>query len=177
MIDLTSILPYEIAGPEITKIAKAATNYWSEIETKIAILFESERSALTCHEVTLDSFAWQRRITRFPAEELDLYRKRVDNAFFNRRESGSTKGLKDLFIRFGVADFQILERLETEDPDTVVINIPELSLSQSTDTFLKALQEFGLTCRRYYFVVSDFAQVETAIFEFNNNHTTESCQV
>lgn len=109
----------------------------------------TQQDPLTCSEAMLALTAWERDITRFKGEPLELFRKRVKFAFINAREAGGTAGFVDIFGRFDITLRAQMERIDGMDWDIIMLLLDE-HCDQLTERLANELvKQYHRTCRRY----------------------------
>jgi hypothetical protein len=108
---------------------------------------------LTCSEAVLQLLAWDRDISRFTGEPLDLYRKRVAFAFKNAVDAGGEAGFYSIFSRLGMTISNLDERSPGIDWDIITITMEDDAQTENQDLLSTLIQHYGRTCRRYYFRV------------------------
>ncbi|ELM3614822.1 phage tail protein [Aeromonas sobria] len=113
----------------------------------------AQQDPLTCSEAMLSLLAWERDITRFKGEPLDLFRKRVKYAFINAQDSGEVAGFKRIFERLGIGWCELHERQDGTPWDVITIEVDDSALTQNQQLMETLIQHYGRTCRRYRFQV------------------------
>lgn len=108
---------------------------------------------LTCSEEVLQLLAWDRDISRFAGEPLDLYRKRVAFAFKNAVDAGGSAGFYSIFSRLGMTINNLEERSPGIDWDIITITMADDTAAENQTLTATLIQHYGRTCRRYYFRV------------------------
>ena len=84
-------LPFWMNKGELAKLLAACKKFWQWLYDWL--LWPSKQfDPLVCPEPLLALLAWERDITRFNGEPLDLFRKRVAYAWINARDAGSVEG-------------------------------------------------------------------------------------
>jgi len=161
-------LSFWMSGPELTKLAKAAQNWFAKLMAW-AIWPAQQMDPETCTETVLDLIAWQRDIDRFNGEPLLLYRKRVKYAYANAKDAGSVAGFKRIFMRLGVGYVKIEERLPGRDWDIISLNISDSQLAKNQDLLRVLLQHYGRTCRRYEWTIITPLTIQTRVETFDND--------
>ncbi|PPS26396.1 phage tail protein [Pseudomonas amygdali pv. morsprunorum] len=161
-------LPFWLNGTELAKLRAAAQGWWERVEGWLRWPL-MQMDADTCHLVVLDLLAWQRDITRFKGEPESLYRLRVKYAFINAVDAGSTAGMKRILIRLGVGYVEIEERMPDRDWDVVLLRFTDSQLANNPELLRVLIQQYGRTCRRYYFVTLTPITLGTAMVDFNDD--------
>ncbi|MDM5065544.1 phage tail protein [Aeromonas salmonicida] len=113
----------------------------------------TQQDPMTCSEAMLVLLAWERDITRFKGEPLDLFRKRVKYAFINAQDSGEVAGFKRIFERLGIGWCELHERQEGAPWDVITIEVADSTLADNQRLVETLIQHYGRTCRRYRFQV------------------------
>lgn len=113
----------------------------------------AQQDPLTCSEAMLALIAWERDITRFKGEPLDLYRKRVKYAFINAQDSGEVAGFKRIFDRLGIGWCELYERQDGTPWDVITIEVADSAMAKNQQLMETLIQHYGRTCRRYRFQV------------------------
>ncbi|MFM1649100.1 phage tail protein [Aeromonas salmonicida] len=113
----------------------------------------TQQDPMTCSEAMLTLIAWERDITRFKGEPLDLFRKRVKYAFINAKDSGEVAGFKRIFERLGIGWCELHERQEATPWDVITIEVVDSALAANQQLMETLIQHYGRTCRRYRFQV------------------------
>lgn len=113
----------------------------------------TQQDPMTCSEAMLALLAWERDITRFKGEPLDLFRKRVKYAFINAKDSGEVAGFKRVFERLGIGWCELHERQEGAPWDVITIEVADSTIADNQRLVETLIQHYGRTCRRYRFQV------------------------
>ena len=164
-------LPFWLDGPQLAKLKAAAHSWWEKVEGWLQWPL-MQMNADTCHITVLDLLAWQRDISRFKDEPESLYRLRVEFAFINAVDAGSTAGLKRILQRLGVGYVEINERLPDRDWDVVLLRLSDSQLSQNPELMRVLIQQYGRTCRRYDFVTITPVSLRIVAVDFNDDQQT-----
>ena len=170
MIDIQTELKTWLNGLEIVKLIKATKAFWEKVEVWLQVPLK-QIDIENCHPRMVEVHGWGRRVARFPDEDIDLYRKRVLEAF---QGAGLIKGLDDILTRFEVPEYTILERLPQVDPDIVTIEMPQGGITENLDLLLNIFQEYGMTCRRYSQTVNEGAVIYVPSAMVGHNQDTET---
>ena len=141
-------LPFWLSNAVFEGLRKAAVAYWGKIEEWITWPL-TQFDALTCSEAILDLLAYQRDITQFTDEPLDMYRKRVALAYVNACDAGSKAGFEAIFARLGIGYLETEERSDPVDWDVVLLRLSDSQVAQNPDLLQRIIQKYGRTCRRY----------------------------
>lgn len=153
MADLPKLkLPSWMGKGEPLKLANAAHKFW--LVARDWLLWPLEQiDAETCAESLLNILAFERDITRFVGEPLQLFRKRVKYAFINAEDSGSIAGFSAIFKRLGIGDITQLERQSGYDWDVIIIRVTDSQIADNNTLMMALIRQYGRTCRRYIFEV------------------------
>lgn len=133
-------------------LASGINALWQRIKGWL-VLPLAQQDPLTCSEPLLALLAWERDISRFNGEPLELFRKRVKFAFVNARDAGEVAGFKRIFKRLGIGWCDIHERQEGEPWDVITIEVADSTLVSNQVLIETLIQQYGRTCRRYRFEV------------------------
>ncbi len=164
-------LPFWMAGPELTKLARAAQT-WFSLLMGWAIWPAQQMDPETCTELVLNLIAWQRDITRFEGEPLALYRLRVKYAYANATDAGSVAGFKRIFQRLGVGYLETEERMPGRDWDIIALYLSDSQLGDNQDLLQVLIQHYGRTCRRYEWTIISPLPITMRIETFDNDSQT-----
>ncbi|QWL79691.1 hypothetical protein HQ395_13445 [Aeromonas hydrophila] len=133
----------------------------------------AQQDPLTCSESLLALLAWERDITRFKGEPLDLFRKRVKFAFINARDAGGTAGFVDIFGRFDITLRAQMERIDGMDWDIILLLLDEHSDQLTERLTHELVKQYRRTCRRYEVGVTAFTdQQQLGCAEFSACYQT-----
>lgn len=155
----------EIKEPHF--LSKGVSAFFSMV--KSWLLFPLQQTdPLTCSESLLNLMAWDRDITRFKGEPLQLYRKRVKYALINAKDAGSVAGFKAIFQRLGIGIVSFKER-ENEDWDICTIELTDSDLSGNSALVQALIEQYGRTCRRYRIEVTYSSTINIAGNKFPHN--------
>ncbi|MGQ8702886.1 phage tail protein [Serratia marcescens] len=145
-------LPSWMRIGEPLKLAKACLSFWT---TYMGWVYWPLRQLdpQTCSEWLLDVLAYQRDISRFVDEPLDLYRKRVTYAFVNAQDAGEVAGFIAIFERLGIGHVEIEERMPDQDWDVIGVTVTDNQITGNADLLMEIIRHYGRTCRRYEFRV------------------------
>lgn len=103
-------LPCWMNRGEPQKLAAVCKNFWLWLDSWLRWPLQ-QFNALNCNETLLYLLAWQRDVTRLAGEPLELFRRRVNFAFINAQDAGSTAGFLRIFERLGIGFVGINERV------------------------------------------------------------------
>ena len=145
-------LPWWMSGEELTKLKNAAIEWFKRIAQWAKWPLE-QIDPLTCDRGILELIAWQRDITRYDGEPLDLYRKRVAYAFVNARDAGSTIGFINICERLDIGHISTEERIQGIDWDIINIHLNDDQLADNPELLKTIIRQYGRTCRRYNFLL------------------------
>ncbi|ELM2914663.1 hypothetical protein RYT22_000068 [Salmonella enterica] len=108
---------------------------------------------LTCTPALLNLLAYDRDISRFDGEPLELFRRRVAYAFVNARDAGSVEGFISIFERLGIGYVELMERQPGIDWDVIQVRVTDSQIATNTQLMIQIIRQYGRTCRRYQFEV------------------------
>ena len=145
-------LPSWMDQGEPAKLLQAGIKFWRWVYGWVTWP-QQQFDPLTCAEPLLNLLAWERDITRFKGEPLDLYRRRVKFAFINARDAGEVAGFIAIFERLGIGYVEVLERQPGLDWDVIVLQVTDGQISDNSDLLLEIVRKYGRTCRRYQYEV------------------------
>lgn len=156
-----SDFPQKLAGLKLpswmdkgdpARLLRACVKFWSQVYEWITWPLR-QFDPLTCAEPILSLIAWERDMSRFNGEPLELYRKRVSYAFINAQQAGEIAGFIAIFARLGIGKVELLERQDGEDWDVIVARVTDSQIADNSDLLLEIIRKYGRTCRRYRFEV------------------------
>lgn len=127
-----------------------------------------QMDALTCNESLLNLMAWDRDISRFDGEPLDVFRKRVKYAAINAKDAGSVAGFKRIFERLDVGMVTFKERVHAEEWDVCTIELTDEAISNNSKLVKVLIEQYGRTCRRYRFEVVYPNRTQISLAEFSH---------
>ena len=169
-------LPFWLGGKELTKLTHSCEQFYAEVESWLRWPL-SQLDPGTCSEGVLNLLAWQRDITRFKGESLDLFRKRVAYAFINNVDAGSTAGIKRILERLGIGYCEVDERTPGVDWDIITLKLSDSQLAQHPELLEIILQMYGRTCRRYVFSTITPVKLLTNANTFFHDQVTQVAQL
>ncbi|MGY3895734.1 phage tail protein [Aeromonas enterica] len=137
---------------EPTFLIRGAMGFWRQVRSWLLYPLASQ-DPLTCSPSMLGLLAWERDITRFDGEPLDLYRKRVKWAYLNARDAGDVAGFKRIFERLGLGWCELHERQADTDWDVITVEVTDSDAANNQALMMELIQHYGRTCRRYRFQV------------------------
>ncbi|MEL5235065.1 phage tail protein [Serratia bockelmannii] len=146
------LLPSWMNRGEPAKLLRACRHFWLWVYGWLTWPLK-QLDAATCAVPLLQVLAYQRDITRFNGEPLELFRKRVQYAFINARDAGSVAGFIAIFERLGVGYVEILERQPGIDWDVISVRVTDGQVASNPDLLMQVIRQYGRTCRRYRFEV------------------------
>ncbi|USD19761.1 phage tail protein [Microbulbifer variabilis] len=135
---------------EVAKLGVMLERWWAYVTSWLEWPIE-EMDPDTCGLSALNLLAWQRNVTRFDREPIELYRLRVKYAYVNTVDAGSVAGIQRIFDRLGVGYVEVIERDPNRDWDVIILQLSDAQLSHNQDLLRLLLQKYGRTCRRYEF--------------------------
>lgn len=145
-------LPFWMSKGEPGKLLAVMRRFWAEVYGWITWPV-NQFDPLVCPEPLLNLLAYDRDITRFDSEPLELFRKRVAYAFINARDAGSVAGFIAIFERLGIGKVELLERQDGQDWDVIIARVTDSQIADNSDLLLEIIRKYGRTCRRYRFEV------------------------
>ncbi len=145
-------LPWWMSGEELTKLKNAAIE-WFILVVSWAKWPLGQLDPITCDIGILELIAWQRDITRYPGEPLQLYRKRVAFAFVNARDAGSHEGFIKICERLEIGHIVTQERQPDWPWDYVNIYLEDEQMADNPELLKTIIRQYGRTCRRYNFIL------------------------
>ena len=152
-------LPWWMDGKTITEqlsepwyLAQGLAGFWGQVRSWLLYPLK-QVDPLTCSEAVLQLLAWDRDISRFAGEPLDMFRKRVAFAYKNAVDAGGEAGFYNIFQRLGMSITNLEERSPGIDWDVITITMEDDTASENQTLTATLIQHYGRTCRRYYFRV------------------------
>lgn len=145
-------LPFWMSKGEPGKLLAVMRRFWAEVYGWITWPV-NQFDPLVCPEPLLNLLAYDRDITRFDCEPLELFRKRVAYAFINASDAGSVAGFIAIFERLGIGKVELLERQDGQDWDVIIARVTDSQIADNSDLLLEIIRKYGRTCRRYRFEV------------------------
>lgn len=146
------VLPFWMSKGEPGKLLAVMRRFWAEVYGWITWPV-NQFDPLVCPEPLLNLLAYDRDITRFDSEPLELFRKRVAYAFVNASDAGSVAGFIAIFERLGIGHVELLERQDGQDWDVIIARVTDSQIADNSDLLLEIIRKYGRTCRRYRFEV------------------------
>lgn len=169
-------LPVWMNKGEVAKLRNAAHWFWSGVYSWLLWPLR-QIDPLTCNEELLDALAWQRDITRFNGEPIELYRKRVNFAFVNARDSGSKAGFNAIFKRLDMGELTQLERRPGIDWDVITLLLTDEQVSKYHYLLMIIIYQHGRTCRRYFFEVQNSYFMQLRVGSIAGEYVTYSARL
>ncbi|MFU0931445.1 hypothetical protein ACM26E_11640 [Kluyvera cryocrescens] len=145
-------LPSWMDKGDPARLLRACVKFWSQVYEWVTWPLR-QFDPLTCAEPILSLIAWERDMTRFNGEPLELYRKQVSYAFINAQQAGEIAGFIAIFARLGIGKVELLERQDGDDWDVIVARVTDSQIADNSDLLLEIIRKYGRTCRRYRFEV------------------------
>lgn len=164
-------LPFWMAGKQLSLLAATAKLWWSKLAGWINFP-GTFLDPLTCPMVVLNLLAWERAITRYPAEPERLYRLRVKYAYANGKDAGSIAGWKRIFKRLELPPVELEERQHGADWDVIDIVLNDADMPDAQNVLEIIIDDYGRTCRRYRFVSRIEMPRSIGIVSFSADHNT-----
>lgn len=146
----TPELPFWMDGKASRTLCRAAQTFF-QLLGEAAIWPARQCNPMECTPDVLDIIAWQRCVARYPGEPERLYRLRVAHAYANARDAGQTAGWGRIFQRLELGGVALRERVPGQDWDRVGIAINDDAFSDQQNVLEIIIEDYGRTCRRYYF--------------------------
>jgi hypothetical protein len=153
------VLPSWMSIGEPRKLASACRAFWDRYLFWVYWPLR-QLDPETCSASLLDVLAYQRDITRFVDEPLDLYRKRVKYAFINAQDAGEVAGFIAIFERLGIGTVQIEERMPDQDWDVIGVTVTDSQITGNADLLMEIIRHYGCTCRRYEFRITNLEHLD-----------------
>lgn len=145
-------LPFWMNKGELAKLLESGKKFWARIYRWLEWPAK-QFDPLLCPVPVLSLLAWERDITRFNGEPLDLFRKRVAFAWLNARDAGSVEGFIAIFHRLGIGYIELQERPTGKDWDVIVIRVSDGQIASNGELLREIIRQYGRTCRRYEYEV------------------------
>ncbi|WP_410741653.1 phage tail protein [Citrobacter freundii] len=145
-------LPFWMNKGELARLLRACKKFWSQLYEWL-MWPAKQFDPLVCPLPILNLLAWERDITRFSSEPLDLYRKRVAFAWVNARDAGSVEGFIAIFQRLGIGYVELQERQPGKDWDVITIRVSDGQIASNGELLREIIRQYGRTCRRYDYEV------------------------
>nr|ELR5257601.1 hypothetical protein [Providencia rettgeri] len=169
-------LPVWMDKGEVKKLRNATHRFWTGVYSWLLWPLK-QIDPLTCDESLLDALAWQRDVTRFNNEPLELYRKRVNYAFVNARDAGGKSGFEAIFKRLGIGELTQLERQPHIDWDVITLLLSDEQISEHHDLLMMIVRQYGRTCRRYFFEVRNTYSMRLRVSDIMGEYVTYSARL
>ena len=164
-------LSFWMDGQEAQKLCRAARTFWQKV-ADAAIWPARQCNPLECSLPILDLIAWQRCIARYPGEPERLYRLRVAHAYANAVDAGQTSGWGRIFRRLELGAVGLEERVPGQDWDRVGIVCDDSQFPDLQNVLEIIVEDYGRTCRRYYFVSRVGLPLWGHAAQFEEHHET-----
>lgn len=161
-------LPVWMNKGEPLTLAHASRVWWQRVQDWLTFPL-AQIDVDTCDESLLMLLAYQRDITRFSGESLTRFRLRVRHAFPNAQDAACMAGFERIFRRLAIGELQQLERQLIYDWDVILLVINDEQLSRDNDLIMQLVRQYGRTCRRYFFDVTNTAPLYVHSGEFTND--------
>lgn len=163
--------PHQPEKHEPYYLTRGMTAFWQRVWQWLSWPLQ-QLDPLTCSESLLNLLAWERDITRFEREPMTRYRRRVKYAFANARDAGEAAGFMRIFQRLEAPVIRQQERVTGIDWDVVLLDLKPTSTTEDALLMGEVIRQYGRTCRRYEFVISQTSDTMTAAGEFDNDWHT-----
>ncbi|WP_038900398.1 phage tail protein [Dickeya dadantii] len=161
-------LPSWMDKGEPAGLLNASKAYWLQVNDWLRWPLQ-QLDVDTCAEPLLNVLAYQRDISRLKGEALDLFRRRVKYAFVNAQDAGSVAGFIAIFERLGIGTVTLAERQPGYDWDVILVRINDEQLSGYNALMMSLVRQYGRTCRRYTFDLSNGETQSVRGGEFEHN--------
>ncbi|MRT10797.1 hypothetical protein GJV07_00635 [Enterobacteriaceae bacterium RIT711] len=162
-------LPFWMNKGELAKLLTACKKFWQWLYDWL--LWPSKQfDPLVCPEPLLALLAWERDITRFNGEPLDLFRKRVAYAWINARDAGSVEGFIAIFHRLGIGYVELQERQAGKDWDVITIRVSDGQIAANGALLLEIIRQYGRACRRYDYEVITIDELDVRAGWFTGDY-------
>lgn len=145
-------LPVWLNSGSAKKIADTFLVWWLRVQEILEIPL-LEIDPRTCTISSLNILARSRGVRRFAGEPLSLYRLRVEFAFINAKDAGSSAGLQRIFERLQIGYVEIDEFIEGFDFDIIRLNVSSEQLGQNQQLLDLLIREYGRTGRSFQFEI------------------------
>ncbi|MCE9890911.1 phage tail protein [Kluyvera intermedia] len=145
-------LPFWMSKGEPGKLLAVMRRFWAEVYGWITWPV-NQFDPLVCPEPLLRLLAYDRDITRFDGEPLELFRRRVAYAFVNASDAGSVAGFIAIFERLGIGYVELVERQPGIDWDIITVRVSDSQLAANSELMIQIIRQYGRTCRRYQYEV------------------------
>ncbi|NIB44768.1 phage tail protein [Pseudomaricurvus alkylphenolicus] len=165
---LNITLPVWLQADNVQKIKAAAGKWWEQLAIW-AQWATTHRDIDTCDAKVLELIGWERRVDRLPSEDEALYRLRVKHALDNYKDAGTKEGLKLIFGRLGFEGIEVWDRVPNRDWDVVQVAVSDEQLATQPDLLAELARNYGRTCRRFEFSVSDKMTIDVVCADFNGD--------
>lgn len=163
--------PHQPEKREPYYLTRGMTRFWQRVWQWLSWPLQ-QLDPLTCSESLLNLLAWERDITRFQREPMTRYRRRVKYAFANARDAGEAAGFMRIFQRLEAPVIRQQERVPGIDWDVVLLDLKPTSTTEDALLMGEVIRQYGRTCRRYEFVISQTSPIQVCGGEFNSDTQT-----
>lgn len=173
MYELIINLKWWVSGKQPTSLINFIYAWVEQVKAWLDFVSTND-DPQTCDIEILDLLAWERRVDRLPNEPTWLYRNRVEYAFLNNRDAGSTAGFMRIFERLGLGFVKLEERPidKGRDWDVIILEMTGGELSDNSALLSEIVNLYGRTCRRYEFTVTTQTPFIVGAGEFSSTHET-----
>lgn len=161
-------LPFWMDKGELAKIVQLFEKWWHSVLITLKFPFETHDEE-KCSETVLNLIAYQRDITRFEGEPLELFRKRVKYAFINAKDAGSVAGFKRIFERLGIGRVDIRERMPGLDWDIIHLKLTDSQIAKNEKLIYDIIRKYGRTCRRYAYLTENEVEIYLSYGTFGHD--------
>ncbi len=173
MYEFVINLKWWVSGKHPTNLINLITAWVEQVKAWLEFVATND-DPQTCEPEVLELLAWERRVNRLPNEPTWLFRNRVEYAFLNARDAGSTAGFVRIFERLGLGFVKLDERPvdQGRDWDVIILEMTGGELADNSALLSEVVNLYGRTCRRYEFTVTTVTPIVLGAGEFSSNHET-----
>lgn len=141
-------LPNWAQGLFLTRLVVAIQAWFEQVENWLNWPLQ-QLDVRTCHPDLLEAIAYQRYVRPIKGESIDLYRLRIQTAFLNAQDAGTTSGLKRILERLGIEVVGVKQEIPGRHWAVVEIEISDASFSQHGAVLQEIMSAYGRLCRTY----------------------------
>lgn len=168
-------LPFWFSDEQVSIVKNAATAWFAKLRAW-AMFPVAQLDPRTCSVTALKELAWQRDADRFSGEPLELHRLRVEYAYQNAKDAGSTSGFERIFQRLGIGAIKQHQRMPGVDWDVIDIELTDEQLTKYPGLLDVLVRKYGRTCRRYRWRVVTRIPLSLTVREFGNTYEYDYIQ-
>jgi hypothetical protein len=169
MADTPEKLPFWFSDEQVSIVKNAAAAWFAKLRAW-AMFPVAQLDPRTCSVTALKELAWQRDADRFSGEPLELHRLRVEYAYPNAKDAGSTSGFERIFQRLGIGAIKQHQRMPGVDWDVIDIELTDEQLTKYPGLLDVLVRKYGRTCRRYRWRVVTRIPCYIRVYEFGNSY-------